>query len=132
MMKVIAPMSVHITPHHLTLSPALITKVNEKIGSLAKFGEEISKANVVLRRHRGMSNGKRFSASARLSLPGRDIHARATHSNLYTAITALESCLARCLRKRKTRLEDRIVFARFEGETSAARLEESAKELIAS
>lgn len=115
---------VRITPHHLTLSPALITKVQDEIGSLARFGKTIVRANVVLRLHHGRSNGKLFSASARLSLPGGDIHASAKHSNLYTAISALEIRLARRMRKRKTRMENRLNTHRpYGGTTSAAGLE---------
>lgn len=124
-MKTKTSIPVRITPHHLTLSPALIAKVQHEIGSLARFGENVVKANVVLRLHHGRSQGRLFSASARLSLPGGDLHASATHSNLYTAIAALESRLARRLRKRKTRIENRSDAGRpLGGVTSAARMEE--------
>lgn len=117
-------MPIRITPHHLTLSPALFAKVQNEISSLARFGEDIVKTDIVLRLHRGRSNGRLFSASARLSLPGGDIHASAKHSNLYTAISELEKRLARRLRKRKTRLENRMVMKRpRQGATSAAVLE---------
>lgn len=107
-MKTNTVLPVRITPHHLTLSPTLVAKVQREVGSLVRFGENITRADVVLRLHHGKSHGKLFSASARLSLPGRDIHASATHANLYTAISTLENRLARRLRKRKTRMENRV------------------------
>lgn len=125
-MKTPESIPIHITPHHLTLSPALTSRVLEKIGLLARIGRDTVKADVVLRLHHGRANGKSFSASARLALPGGDIHASATHANLYTAITKLEIRLARRLRKRKTRIENRIETGRpHDGITSAARLEET-------
>jgi Sigma 54 modulation protein / S30EA ribosomal protein len=56
----------------------------------------------VLRRHNGAQT--RFSASARLALPGQDVHGHAVHANLYVAIGKLVRKLGRLLRKRKTRL----------------------------
>lgn len=126
MMNTNTSMPIHITPHHLTLSPALIARVREKLGPLVRIGGDAVRADVVLRLHHGRANGKLFSASARLALPGGDIHASATHADLYAAITALESRLARRLRKRKTRIGNRIEAGRpHGGTTSAARLEET-------
>jgi ribosomal subunit interface protein len=56
---------------------------------------------VVLRGHNG--SRRRFSASARLALPGRDLHSRVVDADLYAAIGRLVIKLARRLRKRKTR-----------------------------
>jgi putative sigma-54 modulation protein len=97
-------MPIHITPHHLTLSPALRDFVFEKIGAVARFASDLLSAEVVLRRHEGSGGGKRFSATARLAVPGKDVHGTAEHSDLYTAITQLASRLGRRSRKRKTRL----------------------------
>jgi putative sigma-54 modulation protein len=125
-MKTTESIPIRITPHHLTLSPALIVRVRDKIGPLGRIGRDVVKADVVLRLHHGTASGKSFSASARLAVPGGDIHASATHANLYTAITELEVRLARRLRKRKTRIGNRIEKGRpLGGTTSAARLEET-------
>jgi putative sigma-54 modulation protein len=100
-----APMTnlpIHITTHHLSASNALHRFAREKINSVCRFANDVLAADVVLRRHGGAK--ERFSASARLALPGRDIHGRAVASNLYTAIGKLVTKLARLSRKRKTRL----------------------------
>ncbi|MEP6670675.1 MAG: ribosome-associated translation inhibitor RaiA [Chthoniobacter sp.] len=97
-------MPIHITPHHLSLSPALRAFVYEKLNGLSRAAIDVLSADVVLRRHHGTSEGKRYSASARLALPGRDLHASATHANLYSAVVKLVTRLARLSRKRKTRL----------------------------
>lgn len=125
-MKTNISIPVRIMPHHLTLSPALIAKVQNEIGSLARLAGDAARADVVLRLHHGKSDGRLFSASALLSLPGGDIHASATRANLYKAISALERLLARQLRKRKTRFEKRMETRRvMPGRRSAARLEEA-------
>ena len=93
---------IHITTHHLSASNALHRFAREKISSVCRFANDALAADVVLRRHGGAK--ERFSASARLALPGRDIHGRAVAGNLYAAIGKLVATLARLARKRKTRL----------------------------
>jgi ribosomal subunit interface protein len=74
----------------------------KKIVPVKRFAHDALAAETVLRRHGGAK--RRFSASARLALPGRDVHGRAIDTNLYVAIGKLAAKLARLLRKRKTRL----------------------------
>lgn len=93
---------IHITAHHLSLSEPLRQFARQKIAPVIRFANDAIGAEIVLRRHGGASS--RFSASARLALPGRDIHGRAVHANLYVAIGKLVDKLARLCRKRKTRL----------------------------
>jgi ribosomal subunit interface protein len=93
---------IHITTHHLSMSNALRRFARDKISSVCRFANDALAADVVLRRHAGAT--ERFSASARLALPGRDLHGRAVASNLYAAIGKLVGKLARLSRKRKTRL----------------------------
>jgi putative sigma-54 modulation protein len=95
---------IHITPHHLSLSPPLREFVALKFGKVRRFSKDAVAADIVLRRHHGSSDGPRFSASARLAVPGRDVHGSATHADLYTAVVKLVGTLARRSRKRKTRI----------------------------
>jgi putative sigma-54 modulation protein len=97
-------LSTHITPHHLRLSPAITEFVRNKFAKVPRIASDAIATEVVLRRHHGTSGGRRFSASARLAVAGRDIHASATHPDLYTAIVKLVARLARRSRKRKVRL----------------------------
>lgn len=110
---------IHITPHHLELSPALQSFVCEKLADVPRLAPDAVSAEVVLRRHHGTSEGQQYSASARVALPGRDIHGRARHADLYSAIVKLSSRLARRSRKRKTRLA-RIPTAARTDETALA------------
>lgn len=97
-------MPIHITPHHLRLSPALKRFVRKKVSAVARVANDILAAEIVLRRNSSSSGTEQFSASARLALPGRDIHSTAANANLYAAVLKLTARLARLSRKRKTRL----------------------------
>jgi ribosomal subunit interface protein len=103
---------IHITPHHLSLSPALREFACEQLAKVQRFAGDALAAEFVLRRHHGTAQGKQFSASGRVAFPGRDIHASATHADLYTAIVKLAARLARSSRKRKTRRARRQVAPR--------------------
>jgi ribosomal subunit interface protein len=91
---------IHITAHHLAIDDALHTVVLRKVGRLRRFSNDALAAEVALRRD--AESAIRFSAVARVSLPGRDLNARAT--NVYSAIQRLVVKLFRLARKRKTRL----------------------------
>lgn len=101
---------IHITTHHLSLSESLRRFTRKKITPVARFANDALAAEIVLRRHGGAAT--RFSASARLALPGRDVHGRAVDPNLYVAIGKLVTKLGRLLRKRKTRLAKSFARAR--------------------
>lgn len=96
---------IHITAHDIELSITLRKFIDKKISRVARFAADILSAEVVLREKSG-ANGL-FSVSARLALPGRDVHANAVHVNFYAAINQLVRRLARLSRKRKTRFERR-------------------------
>lgn len=97
---------IHITAHDIELSVALRKFIEKKISRLSRFAADILSAEVVLREKHGASG--LFSVSARLALPGRDVHANGVHVNFYAAINQLVARLARLSRKRKTRFEKRI------------------------
>jgi ribosomal subunit interface protein len=111
---------IHITPHGIELSFALRKFIEKKVSRVSRFASDILSAEVVLREKSG-GNGV-FSVSARLALPGRDVHANAVHVNFYAAINQLVARLARLSRKRKTRFEKRKRRAgRFEFGVAASR-----------
>lgn len=95
-------LKIHISPHDLDLSPALLEFIHKKISGVSRFAGDIIAAEVVLRGPAGASS--LYSVSARLALPGQDVKGAASHPNLYGAINRLVSRLARLSRKRKTRL----------------------------
>ena len=97
------PIPIHIIAHHLSLSPALCEFVQNKIGAVARFASDALAVEIVLR-HNPSTGAERFAVSARLALPGRDVHGSAAGPDIYTAIGKVAARLARLSRKRKTRL----------------------------
>lgn len=108
--KTMTNLPIHITTHHLSLSDSLRRFARKKITPVTRFASDALAAEIVLRRHNGAET--RFSASARLALPGRDVHGRGVDGNLYVAIGKLVATLGRRLRKRKTRLAKRFQRAK--------------------
>ncbi|RYD75826.1 MAG: ribosome-associated translation inhibitor RaiA [Verrucomicrobiaceae bacterium] len=94
---------IHITAHNVSFSPALYDFVQKKIGAVARFANDVLAVEIVLRQNPKPGH-ERFSASARLALPGRDVHSSASSPDLYVAVGIVAGRLARRLRKRKTRL----------------------------
>jgi len=101
---------VHITAHNLPLHDALRRFVLKKVGPLRRFANDGLTAEIVLRRDGSVADC--FSAAARISLPGRDIHAQAEAANTHEAIRQLVSKLGRLARKRKTRRSRTFLHAR--------------------
>jgi putative sigma-54 modulation protein len=93
---------IHITTHRLSLSDSLRRFLHKKIAPVTRFANDTIAAEIGLRRHGGAQT--RFSASARLSLPGQDVRGHEVDPDLYTAIGKLVAKLGRLLCKRKTRL----------------------------
>lgn len=106
---------IHLTTHHLQLSDPLTDFVLKKVAPIKRFAKDALCAEIVLRRHNGAQ--RRFSASARLALPGRDVHGRAIHGDLYVAVGQLVTRLARRLRKRKTRRRSQMLQPAFVSKT---------------
>lgn len=92
---------IHITAHNLVIDDALHCFVMRKVGTLRRFTSDALAAEIVLRRD--AQPVVRFSAVARVSLPGRDLHASADSINIYNAIQRVVDKLVRLARKRKTR-----------------------------
>ena len=101
---------IHITPHNLTLSPALQQFIRRKMSALSRF--TVTRSRPKLFSEASPDAPYLFSLSAQLALPGRDIQGNAVHENLYTAIDQLVAKLARLTRKRKTRLAKKFKRAR--------------------
>lgn len=94
---------IHITVHNLSLSPPLCEFVHKKFGTVTRFATDVLAIEIVLRRNPS-PRSERFSVSARVALPGRDVHSHASSPDLYVAVGIVAARLARRLRKRKTRL----------------------------
>lgn len=99
-------MKIHLTPRHLRLTDAIEKQAITKLGALTDIHSRVLAAHVMLGQDPAANPESRFVVSARLSVAGPDLHAEEHSANLYAALEAVTSKLARQLRKRKTRLKD--------------------------
>ena len=123
-------MKIHLVSHHLQLTEPIQACVETKIAALAEISAHVQSADVILSQDKGINPTRRFTISARLAMPGKDIQASNTGADLYAVIDGLQSKLARRLRKRKTRFAlsrqtlrktlERLRFFRASGEGNFA------------
>lgn len=100
-------MKIHLIPVHFQLTDAIASFASLKLAHLDVITDSICGAAVVLLQEPASEPSRRFTAKVHLAVPGRDLHAVETSSDMYAAIDGVRSKLARQLRKRKTRMAAR-------------------------
>jgi putative sigma-54 modulation protein len=100
-------MQIHLSPRHLRLTAAIHQHVAVKVSHLEEIAGDIVAAHIVLIHDEVAKPDDRHTVKAHLAVPGPDIHAEENHADLYGAIDLVMDKLARQLRKRKTRLQDK-------------------------
>lgn len=86
-------MNLHISGHHVDITPALNDFVTEKLRKVARHVDSLIDADVVLTvdgpRHASPRGVVRHKAEARLHLAGGSLFAEAVAEDMYAAIDAL-------------------------------------------
>src|SRR6187402_1317195 len=100
-------MQIHLSPRHLRLTSAIHRFCADKIGHLEDLAGEIVAAHIVLIHDETANPAFRHSVKVHLAVPGPDIHAEESAEGLFPALDLVVDKLARQLRKRKTRLNDK-------------------------
>lgn len=95
---------IHIKTQNLRLTAPLEDFIRKKAAAIPRIAADLIAMEITLARDPGASGAERFTASARLAVPGNDIHGSAVGADLYVIFGALVDRLARQVRKRKTRL----------------------------
>ncbi|ALJ56306.1 Light-repressed protein A [Candidatus Xiphinematobacter sp. Idaho Grape] len=98
-------MHIHLSPRHLVLTAAIHSYVANKISHLEEMTEQILAAHVVLLHDE--TRTKKYVIKVHLAIPGPDIYAEDAEDDLYAAIDKVSTKLARLLRKRKTKIQER-------------------------
>jgi putative sigma-54 modulation protein len=101
-------MQIHLSPRHLVLTAAIHSHVAEKVSHLESLTDEIIAAHVVLLHDEKKNPKKAYHVKVHLAVPGPDIHAEDGESDLYVAIDKVVAKIAQQLRKRKTKLKDKV------------------------
>jgi putative sigma-54 modulation protein len=93
-------MQINLTGHHVELTDALRTYVNEKFAKLERHFDHITNVHVIL-------NVEKITqkAEATLHLNGGEIFAESTDSDMYAAIDGLIDKLDRQVIKHKEKLK---------------------------
>ncbi|MCF6768022.1 ribosome-associated translation inhibitor RaiA [Thiotrichales bacterium 19S11-10] len=97
-------MQIQITGRHLSVTDAMKSYVEEKIGKLSNHFDHIIGAHVIMSVER-----ERHLAEAKIEVPGNDIIAHADGASMYEAIDLLEAKLDRQVRKRKSLMKNHHV-----------------------
>ena len=94
-------MNLHLTGHHLEVTPALREYVQNKLERVTRHFDHVIDVKVVL----GLENLVQ-RVEATIHVPGHDLHAESASDNMYTAIDLLTDKLDRQVLKHKEKTGD--------------------------
>lgn len=100
-------MQLHLSPRNLRLTAAIHQHAAAKILHLEDIADDIMAAHVVLVNDEAANPKKQFTVKAHLAVPGPDVHAEHSGSDLYAVFDEVTDRLARQLRKRRTVFVDK-------------------------
>ena len=94
-------MNLSVSGHHLEVTPALRSYVQEKIGRVTRHFDHVIDAHVILTANKMMQK-----AEVTLHVPGKDLHCECEEGDLYAAIDVLADKLDRQVLKYKDKLHE--------------------------
>ena len=94
-------MNLMVSGHHLEVTPALRTYVQEKIGRVTRHFDHVIDAHVIL-----TASKLNQKAEVTLHVPGKDLHCECEEGDLYAAIDVLADKLDRQVLKYKDKLHE--------------------------
>ena len=100
-------MQIHLSPRNVRLTAAIHSHAAKKIEHLEELCSEIVAAHIVLLHDDTAKPAFSYRVKVHLAVAGPDIHAEEHDADLYVAFDKVIDKLARQLRKRKTRLNDK-------------------------
>jgi putative sigma-54 modulation protein len=95
-------MNLHLTGHHLEITPAIRDYVVSKLDRVTRHFDHVIDVNVVL-----SVDKLQQKVEANVHVRGKDIHAQSVDADMYAAIDALADKLDRQVRKHKEMREAR-------------------------
>ena len=94
-------MNLSVSGHHLDVTRALRSYVQEKIGRVRRHFDHVIDAHVIL-----TANKLGRKAEVTLHVPGKDLHCECEDGDLYAAIDVLADKLDRQVLKYKDKLQN--------------------------
>lgn len=92
-------MNLHISGHHVEITPALKQFVTEKMQRLSRHIDDLLDVNVILTVDSPKQHGPRHKAEAKLHVTGANLFAESTAPDMYAAIDLLMDKLDRQVTK---------------------------------
>ena len=92
-------MNLNVSGHHLEVTPALRSYVQEKIGRVKRHFDHVIDAHVIL-----TADKLKQKAEVTLHVPGKELHCECEDGDLYAAIDVLADKLDRQVLKYKDKL----------------------------
>ena len=92
-------MNIQITGRHVEVTEAIKNYVDEKIGKVSQYFDNITSSKVILSVEKDTQ-----IAEVIITVPGTEFVAKADDKDLYAAIDLVEDKIARQLRKHKNKL----------------------------
>jgi putative sigma-54 modulation protein len=93
-------MNLILNTHNLTLTKAIQDHVESRIVQLEKLDRFAVDARVVIEHDTSKASDKQFKCSMRLSMPGPDLFAEDSETDLYAAIDLVAKKIEQQIRKR--------------------------------
>lgn len=94
-------MNLHLTGHHLDVTPALRDYVQSKLERITNHFDHVIDVKVTLSVEK-----LEHRVDATIHVPGNDLHAESSHDNMYSAIDLLADKLDRQVLKVKEKFAD--------------------------
>lgn len=94
-------MNLHLTGHHLEITPALRDYVESKLERITHHFDQVIDVKVTLSVEK-----LKQKVEATLHVPGNDLHAECADDNMYSAIDMLSDKLGRQVLKHKEKQSD--------------------------
>jgi len=93
-------MQINITGHHIEVTPALKSYVNDKLGRISRHFDEVIAINVILRVEKPLQQ----QAEATVTAAGKSLFAQDSNADMYAAIDGLSDKLDKQVRRYKDRV----------------------------
>ncbi len=100
-------MKIVLSTHNITLTQAIQDHVHNRIGKLENYDRFCTNARVTLERDHTRIPERQFSCAVQFSMPGPDLFAEDTESDLYSAIDLAAKKIEQQLRKRHSKFKAR-------------------------
>src|SRR6266705_6228559 len=107
MKRQVTDMKLIIYPHNVTLTKAIEDHIVSRIGQIQRFDKFAIDARVILEHDTTKPTDREFKCSIRLNMPGPDLYAEDSETDLYAAIDLVSKKIEQQIRKRHSKYKAR-------------------------